>query len=254
MAEETRTNWQPAEKVQKVALDAIRLALNPGQEVREAFDVASEPIAVHTVRPGGRRKIVRRGNLYQPGSQQVRKAKGDPMVACYNQSGDLIGLCDPDDLQEVAAGNAPGEDDDDDAPAASPQQAANDTKRLTAEAQSRDAQAAAPATKSLRKAMAPLLATYHDQIKREDARVRKSGRVPTDAVKVIQRLGTTANAERVMKGLKQETDTFYAGVLAYNGLPRAQKQAVDRQIRDSGYVARMRYRGKLAQIKAGYRG
>jgi hypothetical protein len=197
---------------------------------------------------------VRRGNLYQPGSQQVRKAKGDPMVACYNAQGELIGIVDPDDLQEVAAGNVPGENDDDE-PEPSPQQAAADTNRNAAAQRSVATQQVTGAVaKSLRRAMAPLEASYHEQIRREEIRVRKSGRVPTDAVKVIERLGTTANSDRVMKGLRVETDTFYAGVLAYNGLPRAQKQAVDRQIRDSGFVARMRFRGKLAQIKAGYRG
>jgi hypothetical protein len=35
----------------------------------------------------------------------VNKSKSDPQVACYNASGELIGVCDPDDLKSLAVGS-----------------------------------------------------------------------------------------------------------------------------------------------------
>jgi hypothetical protein len=43
---------------------------------------------------------------------RVKKAKDDPMVACYNANGDLIGVVDPDDLVTTAAGKPAEEVDD----------------------------------------------------------------------------------------------------------------------------------------------
>ena len=69
--------------------------------------------------------------------EPVAKAKGDPMVACYNENGQLIGVVDPDNLQAIAAGT-PVDDSAD-----AKDDSADDTSD-DAEAPAADAPAAAP--------------------------------------------------------------------------------------------------------------
>ena len=94
-------------------------------------------------------------SAFQPWAAiRVRKAKGDPMVACYNANGDLIGVVDPDDLVTTAAGKPAEEvdapdapDDATAAPAAVPAPAAGATAPQTSNA-SGQAPGALPVAKS----------------------------------------------------------------------------------------------------------
>jgi hypothetical protein len=252
MAREIRTNIQPDEAARQHDLDAIKAARNPVTEVQKSFAIASEPVTVHTGRPGGRRKIVRLGNLYQPGSQmvRVRKAKGDPMVACYNQAGLLIGLCDPDALVEVASGD-PADDDDDSGP-----QYSDEAKAAQATSV---AQQTAPATKSLERnllqGVAPLVALWKTAKHKEELRVRKSGRAPKpDAVKVVCKLGGEANANRVTKGLVVEMDPFEAGMDAWGRMPKGDQGVVERELRNCSDESLVRLTGKSVQLRPRFRG
>jgi hypothetical protein len=134
MSPGTRSNLQPADIIQDALIGAIKERQAAHRANPSAYTPGSpDRWLTPSLRVGKSKVLVYYGNprrpaVCSPGAlYQVRKAKGDPGVACYDANGNLIGICDPDNLQPLQEGKAITAPDD--APAPSPQQAANDQIR-----------------------------------------------------------------------------------------------------------------------------
>jgi hypothetical protein len=100
-----RNNVQPEEAHRAGVIELVRilqgnLRSGDAEMVRKAQGLIE-------VRFGAglrRRGVGQQSAIYHLGdsTDRVRKANGDPQIACYNANGELIGLVDPDDLVEVA--------------------------------------------------------------------------------------------------------------------------------------------------------
>jgi hypothetical protein len=85
----------PVEDAVVKAQEVPTLPQTPNEPLIAAYDLSHAPIGV---------TVASKMLSFDQAKERVTKAKGDPMVACYNANGDLIGVVDPDDLVTTAAG------------------------------------------------------------------------------------------------------------------------------------------------------
>jgi hypothetical protein len=110
----------PVEDAVVKAQEVPTLPQTPNEPLIAAYDLSHAPIGV---------TVASKMLSFDQAKERVTKAKGDPMVACYNANGDLIGVVDPDDLVTTAAGkpaetaDAPAPADGDGAQAPTPDEA-----------------------------------------------------------------------------------------------------------------------------------
>jgi hypothetical protein len=98
----------PVEDAVVKAQEVPTLPQTPNEPLIAAYDLSHAPIGV---------TVASKMLSFDQAKERVTKAKGDPMVACYNANGDLLGVVDPDDLVPTAAGKPAETADDAPAPA-----------------------------------------------------------------------------------------------------------------------------------------
>lgn len=112
---------------------------------------------------------------------EVEKAKGDPQIICYDQSGKAIGIVDPDKLQPIADGSAKT-DDGDTAAAAEPAEPVADTADL-APAPAAEVGTPASAPEAAPAAPAPVAAPAADD---EDVTKTEATTTDTDPAELLK--------------------------------------------------------------------
>lgn len=164
-----RSNVQPEEAHRAGVIELVRILQgNPRSGDAEMVRKAQGLIEVRFGAGLRRRGVGQQSAIYQPGdsTDRVRKAKGDPQIACYNANGELIGLADPDDLVEVATVTAV---------TAKPSGPQYSPEALAAQAASAATQSGQPVAKGLRgEADALALASRTGMWMAQNVQVRKS--------------------------------------------------------------------------------
>lgn len=118
----TLERYAPIVKAGKVLSSAnetaIRGAVEQLQKVLASLPAA--PDAADGVAKSKETTVTAPAPVTADASTDVEKAKGDPQIICYDQSGKAIGIVDPDKLQPIADGSAKTEDAADEAAPAEP--------------------------------------------------------------------------------------------------------------------------------------